>query len=554
MHAIIINLAKKIKKSHINLTIILLLTACGNTQVVEPEKAANTSKTKYNILYIMSDDHTASAVGAYQSRLAKLNPTPNIDLLASEGTVFENVFATNSICTPSRASVLTGQYPQTNGVLDLNGSISTEKQHLARLMGEAGYQTAMIGKWHLREEPGAFNYYKVLPEQGLYFDPIFRDSKKGQWPNNEVTLKGHSSDVVTDISIEWLKNRKSDKPFFLMHHFKAPHDMFEYAPRYEEYLAGVHIPEPSSLYSQPEFGSEATRGKNDSMLNEIGTSISKRNPRRNMGLHMDIDVNLDDDTYTHQSYQEYSRRYLRTVKGVDDNFGRLVKHLKETGQYDNTIIIYTSDQGMMLGEHDYIDKRWMYDESMRMPFIIHHPGKSNAPKRSKIVANNTDFAPLMLELAGIETPDFMQGKSFAPVLSNKTPADWRKGTYYRYWMHRAHHDVPSHFGLRTERYKLIFFYGVNYDLNFKQTDKVYYGADWSRKDGVIPAKTSTPVAWELYDMLNDPDELVNRYNDPNYQNIIKELKVELKNQRELLNETDKKYPHIQEVIEKHWND
>ncbi|MCF2949752.1 sulfatase [Paraglaciecola aquimarina] len=532
----------------------LVLFGCNQDQAIEPAKTTKTSNKNYNILYVMSDDHTASAIGAYQSRLAKLNPTPNIDQLASQGTLFENVFATNSICTPSRASILTGQYGQTNGVLDLNGTIPTEKQHLARLMGQAGFETAMIGKWHLREEPGAFDYYKVLPEQGLYFDPILRDKHKGAWPNNEVTIKGHSSDVVTDISIDWLKNRNSDKPFFLMHHFKAPHDMFEYAPRYEDFLKGVHIPEPSSLYTQTQFGSKATRGENDSMLWEIGTSISKRNPRRNMGIHMEIDPALSDKEYTHLAYQEYLRRYLRTVKGVDDNMGRLIDYLKQSGQYENTIIIYTSDQGMMLGEHDYIDKRWMYDESMRMPFIVRHPGKPSAPKMSDIVANNTDFAPFMLELAGSDTPDFMQGKSFATVLDNQPLTDWRKGTYYRYWMHRAHHDVPAHFGLRTKQYKLIFFYGINYDVDFQQTDKVYYGMDWSRKDGVIPAKTPTPVAWEFYDMEKDPDEMVNRYHHPEYQDIIKELKVELANQRKELNETDENYPHIQEVIAKHWDD
>ncbi|MDU0355446.1 sulfatase [Paraglaciecola aquimarina] len=532
----------------------LALLACHQLPTATSTAKSQPAAKHYNILYVMSDDHTASAIGAYQSRLAKLDPTPNIDKLATQGTLFKNVFATNSICTPSRASVLTGQYSQTNGVLDLNGTIPTAKQHLARLMGQAGFETAMIGKWHLREEPGAFDYYKVLPEQGLYFDPILRDKNKGSWPNNEVTIKGHSSDVVTDISINWLKNRKSDKPFFLMHHFKAPHDMFEYAPRYEDYLKGVHIPEPSSMYAQPEFGSIATRGEEDSMLWEIGTSISKRNPRRNMGIHMDIDPELSDKAYTHQAYQEYLRRYLRTVKGVDDNMGRLINYLKESGQYDNTIIIYTSDQGMMLGEHDYIDKRWMYDESMRMPFIVRHLGKKDAPKVSDVVANNTDFAPFMLELAGQTAPSFMQGKSFAAVLDNLPLVDWRKGTYYRYWMHRAHHDVPAHFGLRTKRYKLIFFYGINYDINFQQTDKVYYGMDWSRKDGVIPAKTPTPVAWELYDLEKDPDELINRYHHPDYQNIVQELKIELANQRKILNETDENYPHIQRVITEHWHD
>ena len=291
----------------------------------------------------MTDDHAAHAVGAYQGRFAELDPTPNLDALANSGMRFTNVFVTNSICTPSRATILTGQYSQTNGVLDLRGEITTPQQHLPRLMKEAGYETAIIGKWHLKAEPGAFDYYQVLESQGTYFDPEFRTRGAKPWPENETQYQGHSSDVVTDLSIEWLKNRSSDKPFFLMHQFKAPHDMFQYAPRYEDFLAAETIPEPDDLYGVAKtFGSIATRGKNDALRAEIGTSVSRRNNRRNMGIDLGVDPNLNEEEFTRQAYQKYLKAYLRCVKGVDDNVARLIQTLKDAGQYENTIIIYTS--------------------------------------------------------------------------------------------------------------------------------------------------------------------------------------------------------------------
>jgi arylsulfatase A-like enzyme len=533
-------------------TLAFLITAC-ESKPTEDEAAEPSGPP--NILFIMSDDHTHQAIGAYGGRLAELNPTPTIDALAAEGTRFDKVFVTNSICTPSRAAIITGQYSQTNGVLDLDGDISIEQQHLPRLMSEAGYETAMIGKWHLKKEPLAFDYYKVLPGQGKYFDPVFRAiDAEGEWPNNTVRIEGHSSDVITDLAISWLKKRDMDKPFFLMHHYKAPHDMFENAPRYDDYLDDVDIPEPASLYEQPDWGSVATRGEKDSQTWEIGTSVSKRNPRRNMGIHMEVDPELPDSEYTHQAYQRYLKRYLRTVKGVDDNLRRLFDYLRESGQYDDTVIIYTGDQGMLLGEHDLIDKRWMYEESLRMPFIVRHPGKQDAPSRSDLVINNTDFAPFMLDLAGVAAPGFMQGRSFAGILDNEPPDDWRTGSYYRYWMHRAHHDVPAHFGIRTADHKLIFFYGVHYDNTPVQSDVVYAGRNWSRTDGVIPSKTPTSPGWEFYDLDEDPQELDNRYGDPRYDQVITGLKAELLRQREAYGEGDEDYPHIQEVIDAHWND
>ncbi len=474
----------------------------------------------------MSDDHAAHAISAYGSRLAKVAPTPNIDRLANEGILFENCFCTNSICTPSRATILTGQYSQTNGVLDLRGRLEPDRQYLPKLMKKAGYETAMIGKWHLKEEP-AFDYYCVLPGQGSYFNPILRGSG-GKWPGNEKRFAGydsrHSSDVIAGLSLKWLKSRDRSKPFFLMHHFKAPHDNFENAERYDWLFNDVDIPEPESLWDSGNHGSQATKA--------MGTSIGKRNNRRNMGHHMFVDQSLPGDEYKRTAYQRYLKKYLRCVRGVDDNIGRLFDYLEKSGQMDNTVIIYTSDQGMMLGEHDYIDKRWMYEESMRMPFLVRYPAMIEAGTRTDEIINNTDFAPTILALAGIETPDYMHGRSFVPLLKGRTPADWAKSTYYRYWMHMAHHDNPAHFGVRTKEYKLIFFYGRNY-----------------RKGGPGP----TRPGWELYDMKNDPHEMNNLYGKRQYAGIVKKLKNELLRLRKTYNETDAKYPHIQDVIDEYWN-
>ncbi|WP_262511281.1 sulfatase family protein [Lutibacter citreus] len=501
-----------------------------------------------NIIFIMSDDHAAQAIGAYGSRLANLGLTPNIDKLAQEGIRFENAYCNNSICTPSRASIITGQYSQTNGVLDLDISLDTAKQYLPIELKKLGYTTAIIGKWHLHNEPVAFDYYKILPGQGEYFNPNFHEKGQGKWPNNIVKSEGHSTDVITDLTINYLKNLDKSKPFFLMHHYKAPHDMFEYAPRYEDFLAETEIPEPASLYYQPNWGSEATRGKNDSLINYIGTSISDRHKDRNYNKLFHKDT-LSGKESAHLGYQTYMKRYLRCVKGVDDNLGRLFEYLKSEGLWDNTIIIYTGDQGMMLGEHDLQDKRWMYDEAMRMPYIMHYPKMIKPGLVSDLLINNTDYAPTIIELAGGKTPSYMQGRSFINTLKSKEEKDWRIATYYRYWMHMIHHWVPAHFGIRTKDYKLIFYYGKHY-LPSTEFKNHYWGK--TSKDS-LRVQSQTPPAWEFYNLKNDPEELNNRYYDPEYQGIITQLKEELKKQRIELNETDNKYPETQKIVNKYWN-
>lgn len=499
-----------------------------------------------NIIFIMTDDHAAHAIGAYGGRLADLDLTPNLDQLAAQGIRFENAFCNNSICTPSRASIMTGQYPQTNGVLDLDIRLAPQKQHLPKELRKLGYSTAVIGKWHLHIEPTAFDYYKVLPGQGKYFNPSFHEKGKGLWPNNRVQTEGHSSDVITDLSIDYLKRLDKSRPFFLMHHYKAPHDFFKHAARYKAFLAKTEIPEPASLYYQPNWGSAGTRGKNGSLEHYLGTSVSDRHIYRNYNKTFHED-NFKGQESAHQGYQTYLKDYLRCVKGVDDNLGRLFDFLKSEGLWDNTVIIYTSDQGMMLGEHDLQDKRWMYEESMRMPFIVHYPRMIEPGTVTDLLINNTDFAPTMIELAGGNTPDYMQGRSFINTLQGKAENDWRSATYYRYWMHIIHHYVPAHFGIRSKDYKLMFYYGKHY-LPPSEFGKHYWATQY------YGIEKETPHTWELYDLKNDPHELHNRYHDPAYQEIIAELKQELKKQRIELNETDAKYPEIQAIVEKHWND
>lgn len=555
--------------------VILIFTSfivsCGTNN---QKKAPTKKKQKPNILYIMSDDHTSQAFGIYKSRLASLNPTPALDKIANGGMIFDNCFVTNSICTPSRATIITGQYSQANGVLDLEGHIDTEDQFLPEEIKKLGYQTALVGKWHLGRQPN-FDYYNVFMEhgqQGSYFDPSLTQTgmnyaKYGTPEYEGKRYEGHSSDVVTDITLDWLANKRDkNKPFFLMHQFKAPHDDFEYAPRYKDYLADVEIPEPASLYENGNHGSEATRGKNDSLIHDIGSSVSKRNTIRHMGMRLwskqyakrnnpEFDVSqasdLDEKEYTHQTYQEYLKRYLRCVKGVDDNVARIVEYLKKEGLYDNTIIVYTGDQGFMLGEHDYIDKRWMYDESMRMPFFVRYPEAIKPGTRTNALVNNSDFAPTLIDLAGGKAPEQMQGHSFKSILeTGNEPEGWRKATYYRYWMHMAHaHANPAHFGIRTKEHKLIFYYGKYW----VDTDKP--GAEWNKKSWKNRFTYHTPVAWEFYDLKNDPKEMNNAYNDPKYKEIIANLKEQLiATRKELKEEDGAKFPHIQKVIDAHWND
>jgi len=520
-----------------------------------------------NILFIMSDDHSYQAMGCYGSRLAKLNPTPNLDRFADRGMVFDQVFCSNSICTPSRASVMTGQYSHRNGVYDLYDTLPGDRCHLSREMQKAGYQTAVIGKWHLKDSPKFFDYFAVIAGQGKYMNPTLHVSEGGEMRKvrfdstlqreiEVIDTEGHSSDVLTDRSLAWLEKRDRSRPFFLMHHFKAPHDMFVYAPRYENYMKDAEIPEPVNLHDQPgpNFGSIATRGENDSLVGVIGSTVSPQKSKRNLTGHYRRKImeltgrkDLSDRELTSHTYQLYLKEYLRCVKGIDDNLQRLFDYLGKEGLMENTLVIYTSDQGMMLGEHDYIDKRWMLEESIRLPLIVHWPG-AKPGTRCDWMVNNVDFAPTMLAAAGVPVPGTMQGRSFLGALNGEAaPADWRKAIYYRYWMHMAHgHNNPAHFGIRTKRYKLIFYYGIDYKNLHKGKEVVKHGENRFWDD--------TPAAWEFYDLQRDPQEMHNRYRDPEYAKVIASMKDELLKVRQGLGDTDGDNPRIREIIDEHWED
>ena len=499
---------------------------------------------KPNILYIMSDDHAAHGISAYGGRLAQIAPTPNLDRLAKEGALFKNAFCTNSICSPSRACILTGQYNHTNGAVDLSGKVLPGKQMLAIEMGKAGYETAMIGKWHLKVEPKDFNYYCVLPGQGKYHGPSFRIRGEKPWGKNLIEFpEKHSTDAITDLTLDWLKKRKEDKPFFLMHHYKAPHDYFENAARYENYLADIDIPEPSTLWRRdPKFGSLATRGANDELIPHIGTSIGNRNPRRSYLRDLperfpkEFPKNYDPKNFTDEentrfAYNAYLKKFLRCVKGIDDNLGRLFTHLETSGQMDNTLIVYTADQGFMLGEHDYQDKRWMYEESMRMPLMIRFPKSIESGQKFDSIIENVDFAPTLLDFAGAPIPKSVQGRSFKSILeTGEEKKEWKKAAYYRYWMHMAHHDNPAHIGIRTKRYKLIYFYGCNYQGEYQ-----------------------TPAGWELYDMKKDPQETKNIYDDPKNAKLVISLKNWMAKLRKKVGDDGSYYPACEEIVQEFWD-
>lgn len=497
-----------------------------------------------NILFIMSDDHTAQAVGVYATTLKKLNPTPNIDQLAREGIIFDNAFCTNGICTPSRACILTGQYNHINGVFDLGGRIKPQDQMLPIEMKKAGYQTAMIGKWHLKEEPN-FDYYKVLPGQGKYFNTAFRVQGAKPWPKNVVTHQGeHSTDAITDSTLNWLrKKRDPSKPFFLCHQYKAPHDYFENAARYQAYLKDVTIPEPATLYDVPDtWGSIATRGYRNELMPHIGTSIGSRNPRRSYAVDLfrlfpeefpsgyDLKSMSEVET-TKLAYQAYLKKYLRCVKGVDDNLKRLFDYLKAEGLYDNTLIIYTGDQGFWLGEKDFQDKRWAYDQSQRMPFVVRYPKAIKPGLRSDAIIENVDYPAMMLDFAEATVPDSVQGKSFRKICETGIePDDWKEEAYYRYWMHMAHHDNPGEMAIRTKTHKLIYFYGCDYQ-----------------------GQKQTPPGWELYDLVNDPEELNNVYDDSAYSVVRDDLKERLAKLRQRIGDDGSHYPNCEKVVQEFWD-
>jgi arylsulfatase A-like enzyme len=443
-----------------------------------------------NIVYMMADDHASHAISAYGSRI---NKTPHIDRIAREGMRLDNCFCTNSICTPSRAAILTGQYSHKNGVYTLADAYNPDQNNVAKELQRAGYQTAMIGKWHLAKDPAGFDHWNILPGQGLYYDPVFIDK------NGKKKYEGYCTDLIGDFSLNWLKNRDKKKPFFLMSHHKAPHRPWGPAPKYANLFDGQTIPEPDNLYEHYEGRARSVAA----VKMKVGEDMVKSDYK------VDKPADLEGDALRKWAYQYYIKDYLRCIQSVDDNVGRVLDYLESEGLAKNTIVIYTSDQGFFLGDHGWFDKRLMYEEALRMPFLIRYPKAIKPGTVNKDITLNVDFAPMFLDYAGSKKPADMQGTSFRANLEGHTSKDWRKSMYYRYWMHNSNdHHVPAHYGIRTQEWKLIYFYGDPLGM----------------KGANLPCMTPE---WELYNIKNDPREMKNLINDPSKAGVIKQLKAEL---------------------------
>jgi arylsulfatase A-like enzyme len=459
-----------------------------------------------NILFIMADDHAAHAMSCYGSRI---NQTPNLDRIANGGMRFTNCFCTNSICTPSRASILTGTYNHVNNVTTLTTPMDNRLQTFPKLLQEVGYQTAIFGKWHLGQGPdhcpSGFDDWAVLPGQGLYHNPDF--VFKGPDGGTRRTVPGYVTDIITDLSLDWLQARDPDRPFCLMYHHKAPHRAWEPDEKHAHLYLNEEIPEPETLYDDYSGRAAAAAAQM-----RVGVHM---NP---LDLKSTINHDLPENELRKWAYQRYIKDYLRVIASIDDNVGRVLDYLDAAGLTENTLVIYTSDQGFFLGDHGWYDKRFMYEESLRMPFILRYPQAVAAGTVNDDMILNVDFAPLFLDLAGVPVPDDMQGQSFRSLLHGETPPDWRQAMYYRYWMHKADHNVYAHYGIRTMQHKLI-----------------YYYADALGQAGTID-ETYTPE-WELFDLAADPYEMHNVVSDPAYAATVSELKAQLHTMQAALGDT-----------------
>ncbi|PCJ60964.1 MAG: sulfatase [Planctomycetota bacterium] len=483
-----------------------------------------------NILFIMSDDHAANAISAYGS---KINSTPNIDRIANDGMKLDHCYVTNSICTPSRAAILTGTHNHINRVTTLNTHIDNRLPNVAKHLKQGGYQTAMVGKWHLgtgpKHCPTGFDYWSVLPGQGIYHKPVFHEMGEVK------TEEGYVTDIITDKCLNWLDKRDTEKPFFLMCHHKAPHRPFDPKPEHRQLYNNMDIPIPETFdddyANRAKAAAEAKMRISEDLSyvdldlvklpehtgkTSCGNSQSVPFPKDLTNFYLRCALTGEKFTFKTQDelkkwkYQRYIRKYLQTVHSIDENVGRMLDYLDENNLTENTIVIYTSDQGFYLGEHGWFDKRFIYEESFQMPFLIKYPKEIKAGSVNKDMTCNVDFAPTWLDYAGLKTPNYMQGESFRNNLQGNTPKDWTDVAYHRYWMNQDDcHNAYAHYGIRTDKYKLIYWY--NEDLG---------------EDGARPADFEEKE-WELFDLEKDPLELFNVYNDPAYSDIIKETTEKL---------------------------
>jgi arylsulfatase A-like enzyme len=486
-----------------------IATALGFTAISPVLNSQTYPQQRPNIIYIMSDDHAYQAISSYGGALKDVAPTPNIDRIAANGMRFNRCLVTNSISGPCRAVILTGKYSHLNGFLKNEGQAPFDgsQQTFPKLLQAAGYNTAMIGKWHLGSDPTGFNHWEILPGQGNYYNPDFI-TKDGRHIEN-----GYVTEIITEKSIKWITEVKnSGKPFMLMMHHKAPHREWQPGPNELSLYKDVTFPEPSTLFD--DYSNRGAAEKSQDMtisktmrIEEDLKMYKDKTKMKATGLNrMDegqlkawnavydpiirhfYEAGLTGDDLVRFKYQRYLQDYLACIAAVDKSVGEVLDFLKENGLENNTVVIYASDQGFYLGEHGWFDKRWMFEQSYRTPLLIQWPGNIKPGSVNEDMVSNIDFAETFLEIAGVKVPDDMQGRSMVPVLRGKTPSDWRKEHYYHYYEYPGSHMVKRHYGISTERYKLIHYY---YDID----------------------------EWELYDIKADPLELRNVYNDPAYASV-----------------------------------
>ena len=483
--------------------LVIIITSCNSEK--------RTPLKKPNIIYIMADDLTTQAISAYGGIYKDIAPTPNIDRVAKEGMLFQDVLVTNSICGPSRAAILTGNYSNLNGYYknESGGKFDDSKWTFPQEFQKNGYKTSLFGKWHLGTEPvgfDTFKYHNSAGQQGNYWNPLYNDNGKN------VKEKGYATNLSTDFALTWLDSTKvSEEPFLMVLQYKAPHRPWHPDTKYEKLWDDIEMPYPSTFNDSYE-GREKTAGDTEMTMEYF----SRRDMKLELPKGLKRKERIKWDFYGAKAgeivqpeemsevegkkwrYQNYIKDYLACVKSVDDNIGRVLTYLKENNLEENTIIVVTSDQGFYLGDHGFFDKRFIYEESLRMPFMVRYPERIKAGSVNEDIITNIDFAPTLLELAGITTTQKMQGISFVPVLDGNTPNDWQDAMYYHYYEFPFWHHVQPHYGIRTQKYTLAHF---------------YYNID----------------VWELYDLEKDPSQMNNIYEDPNYNTVVTELKVKLKN-------------------------
>lgn len=457
--------------------------------------------TRPNLLFVLVDDHAPHAISAYGS---KVNDTPWIDRIAKEGALLGSTYCTNSICSPSRATILTGTYSHVNGVPGIFAEMDYRVPTFIDVLHDSGYSTALFGKWHLGESPSAqprsFDEWLVFPGQGEYIDPVMIG------PEGERRVPGYATDIVTDLSLDWLDRRETEKPFALLVHHKAPHRPWIPDEKHRDLYPVGSIPEPETFWDD-----HATLAKS---VQNVKMSIADDLTEEDVKEPTPTELEGPERTAERASwkYQRYMRDYLQCIQSIDDNVGRLLDYLQAHGLAEDTIVVYCSDQGFFLGDHGWFDKRLMFEQSLQMPLLIRWPAEIPAATQCDAIVTNADFAATFLDMCGLDPEQALptsQGRSFYPLLRGEEIADWPESMYYRYWEHDdPNHHVPAHYGVRTRTHKLICYYGDSLGV-----------------PGSSPHRM--PVEWELFDLKNDPQELRNVINDPGYRDVLDELRGEL---------------------------